>query len=261
MAFCTKGLEVIRGGEKQPNDRQDVPFNCTNLPDVAAERIASFLDGKDLISLGKTCKFWNEVSQRNIVWKTLVKKRFGRRGISNSSSQIEYKRCYFKLAASKKSATAFSVEWLNGKYLEKVKDKESEFGEVIKLHTVCWLQINEFFHGVLPGKYSLVWRMKLDRVYANGMNSQGTIQFRARPEKGCGNELCSKWTENDLRRLERQHGRGEWYVQTMGDFEVTATCKVYVEIKGRVERWCGGISWDYAELRPCSLMDNTQNTI
>ena len=64
----------------------------------------------------------------------------------------------------------------------------------------------------------------------------------------------------DLKRAECQHGRGRWYVQTMGDFEVTATCKVYVEIVGRVERWCGGISWDYAELRPCILMDNTQNT-
>lgn len=253
MALWTKELEKIRGTEKQPSDRQDVPFDCTNLPDLAAERIASFLDGKDLISLGRTCKFWNKVSQRNVIWKTLVEKRFGRQAISDSrSSQIEYKRCYFKLAESKKSATAFRVVWLDGKYLEKVKDEESEFGEVIQLNTVCWLQINEFFLGVLPGKYSLVWRMKLDRVYSNGhgTNPQGIIQFKARPEKGCGNELCSNWTDNDLRRAECQHGRGKWYVQTMGDFEVTATCKVYIEIRGRVGGWCGGISWDYAELRP-----------
>ena len=104
--------------------------------------------------------------------------------------------------------------------------------------------------------------MKFDRVHTNGLNSQGAIRFIARPENGCGNELCSKWTEDDLKRAERQHGRGKWYVQTMEDFEVTATCEVYVEIMGRVERWCGGISWDYAELRPCTLPDdNTQNTI
>jgi len=71
MALWTKELEKIRGTEKQPSDRQDVPFDCTNLPHLAAERIASFLDGKDLISLGKTCKFWNELSQRNIIWNQI----------------------------------------------------------------------------------------------------------------------------------------------------------------------------------------------
>ena len=96
MAFWTKGLEVIREREKQESDRQDTSFYGTNLPDLAAERIASFLDGKDLISLGNTCKFWNEVTQRNIIWKTLVEKRFGIQVIYDSkSSQIEYKSCYF----------------------------------------------------------------------------------------------------------------------------------------------------------------------
>ena len=124
MAFLTKGLEVIRDREKQENDRQDTSFDCTNLPDLAAERIASFLDGKDLISLGNTCKFWNEVSQRNTIWKTLVEKRFGRQVIADSrSSQIEYKKCYFKMAESKKSATAFHVVWLSGNYLKRVKGK------------------------------------------------------------------------------------------------------------------------------------------
>jgi len=251
MAFLTKGLELIRARQKQQSDHQRVSFDGKNLPDLAAERIASFLDGKDVISFGKTCKFWNEVSQRNLVWKTLIEKRFGRQVISDSkSSQIEYKRLYFKLAESKKAATAFHVVWLNGKNLKKVNDKESELGEMIQLNTVCWLQINEFFLGVLPGKYCLVWPMKLHNVYANCRNSEQGIEFRARPDKGCGKELCSKWKENDFKRAERRHGSDKWYIQTMGDFEVTATCKVYVEIKGRVGYWCGGISWDYAELRP-----------
>ena len=247
MAFLRKGFQLIRDLQKHPSD---VSFDGTSLPDLAAERIACFLDGKDLINLGKTCKFWNEVSQKNIIWKTLVIKRFGRQAISNSSSsQIRYKRLYFNLAKCRKAATAFQVVWLNGDYLEKVKDKESEFGEVIQLNTVCWLQINEFFLGVLPGKYSLVWRMKLDRVYVNG-NCKEEIEFRARPEEGCGKELCSKWTESDLRRAERRHGSCKWYLQAMGDFEVTVTCKVYIEIKGRTSFWCGGIAWDYVELRP-----------
>ena len=81
-------------------------------------------------------------------------------------------------------------------------------------------------------------------------NSKEAIEFRARPGIGCGNELCSKWTENAVRRAERRHGNCNWYLQAMGDFEVTATCKVYIEINGRISFWCGGIAWDYVELRP-----------
>ena len=166
------------------------------------------------------------------------------------ASPVDYKKLYFKLARSKKAAKAFNVVWLNGEHLEKVKDRESEFRELIQRNRVCWLQIDHFFVGVLPGRYSLVWRMKLNGVYIRGQNSRDAIEFRARPEKGCGKELCSKWTKNDLRRAERQHGNCKWYLQNMGGFEVTALCKVYVEIKGRINHWCGGISWDYVELKP-----------
>lgn len=165
MAFIKRAFQVIRGGENLQSGSQDVLFDSTTLPELVAERIASFLDGKDLINLGKTCKFWHEISCKNIIWKILVDKRFGRHpAFEPNSSEVEYKKLYFKLAASKKPATAFEIVWLNGDYLEKAKDRESEFGEVIQLNSVCWLQINQFFIGVLPGKYTLVWRMKLDGV-------------------------------------------------------------------------------------------------
>lgn len=233
------------------NEAQAISFDCAILPDIVAERIASFLNGKDVINLGKTCKFWNEIMRKNYLWRILVEKRFGKQLEEElKTSQVDYKKLYFKLATSKKPAKEFHVVWLNGEYLEKVRDKESEFGEVIQLHKVCWLQIDSLFFGVLPGKYSLVWRMKLDGVFLNGRTPREVIEFRARPEEGCGKEICSKWTERDLQREEKRHGQCKWYLQTMGEFEVTTTCKVYVEIKGRVDFWIGGISWDYVELRP-----------
>ena len=249
MAFTGTAFKCEGNGKKLSRS-QSIPFDGATLPDVVAERIATFLHGKDLINLGKTCKFWNDVSRKNFVWKVLVEKRFGKQADleAGSSSPVDLKKLYFKLATSKKPATAFEVLWLNGDYLEKVRDRESEFGEVIQLNTVCWLQIDQFFSGVLPGKYALKWRMKFDGAYVNGNGK--LIEFRARPEQGCGNELCSKWSENDFRRAERRHGTQKWVLHTMGEFTVTALCKVYVEIKGRVEFWCGGISWDYAELKP-----------
>ena len=65
------------GNGKKLARSQSIPFDGATLPDIAAERIATFLHGKDLINLGKTCKFWNDVSRKNFVWKVLVEKRFG----------------------------------------------------------------------------------------------------------------------------------------------------------------------------------------
>lgn len=69
MAYLRKAFQAIRGGEKQQDESSGVYFDGANLPDLAAERIACFLDGRDLINLGKTCRFWNEVSRKNIVGK------------------------------------------------------------------------------------------------------------------------------------------------------------------------------------------------
>ncbi|PFX16307.1 hypothetical protein AWC38_SpisGene19428 [Stylophora pistillata] len=235
------------------SESQSCSFDTTTLPELVAEHIATFLDGKDLINLGKTSKFWNEISRKNFIWKTLVEKRFGRQATSEyGSSEVEYKKLFYKLAASavKKPATAFQVVHLNGKYLEKAKDSESEFGEVIQLNAVCWLEIDTNFIGVLPGKYSLVWRMKLDGVY---VNTEAPISFRARPEKpSYGTEVCFSWKSNDFLEAQRLHGRGKWFEQNMGSFEVTTPCKVYVEITARITHCLRGGATVLQETRMAS---------
>ena len=82
----------------------------------------------------------------------LRKKRFGKQADleAGSSSPVDFKKLYFKLAISKKPATAFEVLWLNGDYLEKVKDRESEFGEVI--------QLNKFVGCKLIGSFQAYFR-------------------------------------------------------------------------------------------------------
>ena len=77
MAFTGTEFKCEGNGKKLARS-QSIPFDGATLPDVAAERIATFLHGKDLINLGKTCKFWNDVSRKNFVWKVLVEKKFGK---------------------------------------------------------------------------------------------------------------------------------------------------------------------------------------
>jgi hypothetical protein len=225
-------------------------FLTENLPSLAAEKIASFLDGRDLINLGYTCKYWCMIANKSYVWKGLVRKRFGERaldGLETTEGGIEeFKKLYFKLASSKMSITKFYIMHLGSRYLERIGDDESDYGEVVRLNTVCWLQINSKFPGVLPGKYKLLWRMKLEDVYVNG----DSIEFRAKPEDGCGTSVVSKWDENRLQQAEQRHGSDCWFIGDMGEFTVNTLCDVEVEIWGRVDYWCGGITWDTVQLKP-----------
>ena len=239
-----------------------------SLPEVVAEKIASFLHGRDLINLGYTCKYWNKIAGFNHVWKDLVVGRFGKQGLgtendNNGDTYTDYKQLYMKLASARKPAKDFYVLHLfshayeeGGYYLEKVRDPESSSGEVIQLNSVCWLQINADYKSVIPGNYKLIWRMKLADAYL----SCNHVEFRARPEESSGNEVCKIWKDEDFKEAERKFGSGRWFEAGMGEFLVTSMCDVYVEIKGRIDWWCGGISWDYAEIRPSDLKANAANT-
>lgn len=95
------------------------------------ECIVFFLNGKDLINLGKICKFWNEIFCKNIVWKIFIERWFGWQVIFEVKNiVIDYKGFYFKLVIGKKLVIFFDIVWLNGYYLQKVKDRESGYGEV-----------------------------------------------------------------------------------------------------------------------------------
>ena len=223
-----------------------------SLPVVAAENIASFLDGSDVINLGLTCKYWYEVSQTNRVWKKLVERRFGKQHTEENEDQkhdeelVKFKHIYMKLAVSKKAATDFYCLHLNGRYFEKIHEPSSKFGDIIRLNSVCWMNICSNYEGVLPGEYRLIWRMKLDNVYV----SSDHVEFRAIPEESCGTELCTIWKKVEFKEAERKFGTNTWFDADFGLFTVTSLCKVKVQIRRCFNYWCGGMSWDYAELRP-----------
>ena len=88
------------------------------------------------------------------------------------------------------------------------------------------------------------------------------VEFRATPEQSCGTDLCRVWTQGHFRAAENSFGSNQWFEADFGEFLVTRLCKVEVQIKRKYDAWCGGTSWDYAELRPVDwLKDNSQTTI
>jgi len=218
------------------------------FPVVVAEKIASYLDGKDLVNLGCTCKYWNQIAKTNGVWKNLVRIRFGEKVLSDqNSSSMNFKQIYFKLGLSKRSVSrSHYILHLNDKYLVREAESDSFSGEILHLKSVCWLQVNDTFQSVLPGRYMMQYRMKLDGVYCNGRD----VQFKAHVQEDCGNGVCSTWSRERLRQTEKKQGSGNWFIAEMGEIQVDKVCDVGVEIHGRVDYWCGGIFWDTVELKP-----------
>ncbi|CAB4032521.1 Hypothetical predicted protein [Paramuricea clavata] len=145
-------------------------------------------------------------------------------------------------------ADFYSIVHLGSQYLKKIDDPESSTGSVIHLDTVCWLQLDGKFHSVLPGKYHVLWRMKLQDSYMHS-SGEACIYYKATPEEGCGVQLSCKWDVKTMRKQEKRNGTNKWFVYNTGEFIVESMCDIHVEIHGRNDYWCGGFYWDYVQLK------------
>ena len=77
MAFTGTAFKCEGNGKKLSRS-QSIPFDGATLLDNAAERIATFLHGKDLINLGKTCNSGTMYLERTSCGKYLSRKSLGR---------------------------------------------------------------------------------------------------------------------------------------------------------------------------------------
>ena len=161
-----------------------------------------------------------------------------------------FKEVYFRLGRTKLPLVDFyGIVHLGDPYLKKVTDPESSSGSVIYLKTVCWLQVDGKFPAVFPGKYRVLWRIKLEDAYMHKDDGEACVYYKATPEEGCGAQLSCKWDKEKLRKEEEQHGTNIWFVYDTGELTIESMCDVHVEIHGRNGYWCGGFYWDYVQLK------------
>lgn len=225
-------------------------FDLKKLPILVAENIAYHLHGIDLVNLGMTCKYWYEIANNNNVWRVIALKRFGENAIEKFVD-MDFKRAYFKLSRLKMPVEDFWIVHLGDRYIRKIKVRDSFSDYVIHLKTVCWLQLDGKFNKVLPGKYEVIWRMKLVNAYMED-EEKPVIYYKARTCESCdspGNQLVYEWSVEELERVEKEQANA-WFLHNMGQITVDTVTDVYVEITGRNGYWCGGFFWDYVELRP-----------
>ena len=84
MAFTGTAFKC-EGNGKNLARSQSIPFDGATLLDNAAERIATFLHGKDRINLGKTCNSGTMYLERTSCRKYLSRKSLGSKQISKPS--------------------------------------------------------------------------------------------------------------------------------------------------------------------------------
>ncbi|CAF1331009.1 unnamed protein product, partial [Didymodactylos carnosus] len=103
---------------------------------------------------------------------------------------------------------------------------------------------HRIFSHVMPGKYTVVWRIQLDNPRA-GLWHEQHVEFTSLPEYG---ELAvSSWTNKIIKSKWELNGTN-WFHETMGTIIVYDISNVYVALTYYHSRPFG-MRWDYVDLK------------
>lgn len=274
------------------------------VPASAAGHVATFLlDERDQASLRCTCTFWNSIFTDNPgLWNELIQQRFGpvtnvaapapaegpagagstgpagpgsTSTASASSAATAADRPaetpeqqFRQLAMLAKQQPVASLErlvWLDGHHLKRIQELSSTFGPVIAVQAVCWLEMAGWFRGVMPGRYRVGWRMRVEDHFHF---DEGRLVVRQQPgeglaaaaeQNGAAEELPSSqpednWlsaTQIDRGLLEsnlQQVGR-RWFEVTSAPFGVSQLSDLAIKLEATSGAWKYGLAFDCVQLQ------------
>jgi hypothetical protein len=232
------------------NDEQLDWSEC--LIDSLWFNIARFLSVNDIERLSRTCSRLRHLLITNDFWAYLIRARFGstvwrrfskQSSLFNNDEQLSVscrsKEVYLRL--SERHCISFSdidrVSFDNNRHYQLINDPSSLTGKVLQIHDsveFCYdVQIETVFKDILPGRYDVIWRMKLNLPYLIG-----ETEFVAIPEQDSPKQVAfTRWTEEDFLSMYRcfhcdLSNSNLWFYQQMGIVEITGDqpCHVYVSM-------------------------------
>jgi hypothetical protein len=247
-----------------------------DLTDTIWFHIGNYLTINDIQRLSRTCSHLHILLTSNDFWSYLIRKQFGQiiwhRLIKNSlllndnnqlfnlnNKPCRSKIIYFELIKRKRISFSdlklFSFD-TNRNY-RTVPDPSSLNGYVLYIKDsveFCYsLHIQTSFKNILPGKYDVIWRMKLHIPYM-----LGETEFLAFTEqKNSGDIAYMRWTQDDFLSMYRCFNcditkTNLWFYQTIGVVEINgdAPCNVYISmINNDSIHAKHGVFLDYVELK------------
>jgi len=184
-----------------------------------------------------------------------------------------------------KSAQISGVHVDNPSFFCRDKVDNSAFGEVLRLKSVCWLQIGGCFPSAPPGTFEVLVRLSL----SNGPNFRGDwrigtsvksvmdfkrkdVDVKACNEPQCQAVLAETGVLPVLMRNDHIHGKGgnvlrnifhycckggggqeQFALLSLGTLELNRRAVVNFCLAGGNSHWCSGLALDYLELRPLPI--------
>ncbi|CAF2049154.1 unnamed protein product [Rotaria magnacalcarata] len=254
------------------------PDWSTDLTDSVWFHIGNYLSINDINRLSRTCVHLHTLFTSNDFWSYLIRVKFGttvwRRFVKNSSilsneiselaSSTDAMTCRSKLIYSqlnKRQCISFAdfskVSFDNNRNYTTFTDSSSLNGEVLYVHDsieFCYsLHIETTFKNILPGRYDVICRMKLDLPYM-----LGDTEFVAIAEQTNPSEIAfTRWTQDDFLSMYRCFNydlskANLWFYQRIGIVEIQGNerCNIYVSISNQDPTHAKhGLYLDYVELK------------
>ena len=249
---------------------REQPDWSSDLFDLLWFHIGSFLSINDLDRLSETSSRLQTLLTGNDFWSYLIRLKFGsaiwRRFIKNPSIEFNHteQSCRSKLIYSKlaeRRCISFAdfdqMSFDTNRNYTTVADASSCNGHVLYIHDsieFCYaFHIETVFKDILPGRYDVIFRMKLDLPYM-----LGETEFIAAADQTNPSEVAyTKWTEEDFLSMYRCFNcdvtnSNLWFYQTIGIVEVHGNerCSVYVTMINQDPIHAKhGVYLDYVELK------------
>jgi hypothetical protein len=246
---------------------QEQPDWSLDLFDSLWFHIGNFLTIEDINRLSQASFRLHELFTSNDFWSHLIRMKFGsavwRRFIKNPSilfdpscrSKLIYTELQQRHCISFADFDQISLD-TNRNYTT-IADSSSFNGNVLYIHDsieFCYaLHIETMFKNILPGRYDVICRMKLDLPYMLGETEFIAVADQTNP----GEIAYTKWTEEDFLSMYRcfnceLSNTNLWFYQKIGIVEVNGNerCNVYLSIINQDPIHAKhGVYLDYVELK------------
>eukprot|EP00741_Cyanophora_paradoxa_P016308 tig00020911_g15747.t1 len=205
-------------------------------------------DVKDVGRLVRVNRHFNELLSEPRFWEELINERFPETSPELISAYGDNMRnLYLSLALPRVHFAArddMQVTWLDGNYLRRIEDVDLDH-EVVKLQSVCWLELKGEMRKVLRGSYRASWRLKVEKRAVLDV-----VTFAVDLPSGAGTGAMRRWGEGEYGQV----GGTGWFDLVVGTVRVDAPSTTLQYSLKAVEQmwWKSGISFDCFRLEPCA---------
>ena len=243
--------------------REDPIDWSIDLVDSLWFHIGQYLTIDDLHRLTRTCSRLHHLLNSKHFWSYRIRQEFGSmiwsRFVKNTVDSSQSKQIYLQLIKehrlSLSNLSRLSVD--QNRIYRLINERTSLTGQIVSINDsieFCYsLRIEIIFEKMLPGKYEVIWRMKLDVPYMLGV----TEYLAVAEQNQSGAIAYTQWSQDDFLFMYQcfncdQTKTNLWFYQSMGIVEIIGdhSCNVNVSMINddhlHAKR---GVYLDYVELK------------